>query len=51
MWTLWFEQERDQGYRLTMVDATNLLDVKEKTNSEKEITTEKEKRYRIRPAH
>ena len=39
--TLWFEQERDQGYRLTMVDATNLLDVKEKTNSEKEITTEK----------
>ena len=27
-----------------MVDATNLLDVKEKTNSEKEITTEKEKK-------
>ncbi len=50
--TLWFEQEKDQGYRLTMVDATNLLDVKEKTNSEKEITTEKEqKRYRIRPAY
>ncbi|MBT0908054.1 hypothetical protein KJR05_08725 [Streptococcus parasanguinis] len=42
--TLWFEQEKDQGYRLTMVDATNLLDVKEKTSSEKEITTEKEKK-------
>ena len=42
--TLWFEQERDQGYRLTMVDATNLLDAKEKTSSEKEITTEKEKK-------
>ena len=41
---LWFEEEKDQGYRLTMVDATNLLDVKEKTNSEKEITTEKEKK-------
>ena len=40
--TLWFEQEKDQGYRLTMVDATNLLDAKEKTSSEKEITTEKE---------
>ena len=37
-------RKRDQGYRLTMVDATNLLDVKEKTNSEKEITTEKEKK-------
>ena len=42
--TLWFEQEKDQGYRLTMVDATNLLDAKEKTSSEKEITTEKEKK-------
>ena len=40
--TLWFEQERDQGYRLMMVDATNLLDAKEKTSSEKEITTDKE---------
>ena len=39
---LWFEEEKDQGYRLTMVDATNLLDAKEKTSSEKEITTEKE---------
>ena len=42
--TLWFEQEKDQGYRLTTVDATNLLDAKEKTSSEKEITTEKEKK-------
>ena len=41
---LWFEQEKDQGYRLTTVDATNLLDAKEKTSSEKEITTEKEKK-------
>ena len=40
--TLWFEQEQDKGYRLTMVDVTNLLDAKEKTSSEKEITTEKE---------
>ena len=40
--TLWFEQEKDQGYRLTMVDATNLLDANEKASSEKEITTEKE---------
>ena len=32
--TLWFEQERDQGYRLTMVDATNLLDEKEKKGTE-----------------
>ena len=32
---LWFEEEKDQGYRLTM-------DAKEKTSSEKEITTEKE---------
>ena len=42
--TLWFEQEKDQGYRLTTVDATNLLDAKEKASSEKEITTEKEKK-------
>ena len=42
--TLWFEQEKDQGYRLMMVDATNLLNAKEKTSSEKEITTEKEKK-------
>ena len=42
--SLWFEQEKDQGYRLTMVDATNLLDEKEKTSSEKEITAEKEKK-------
>ena len=41
---LWFEEEKDQGYRLTTVDATNLLDAKEKTSSEKEITTEKEKK-------
>ena len=40
--TLWFEQEKDQGYRLTMVDATNLLDANEKASSEKEITSEKE---------
>ena len=39
---LWFEEEKDQGYRLTMVDATNLLDANEKASSEKEITTEKE---------
>ena len=42
--SLWFEEEKDQGYRLTTVDATNLLDAKEKTSSEKEITTEKEKK-------
>ena len=42
--TLWFEQEKDQGYRLMMVDATNLQNAKEKTSSEKEITTEKEKK-------
>ena len=39
---LWFEEVKDQGYRLTMVDATNLVDAKEKTSSEKEIITEKE---------
>ena len=42
--TLWFEQEKDQGYRLTMVDATNLLEAKEKVTSKKEITTEKGKK-------
>ena len=42
--SLWFEQEKDQGYRLTMVDATNLLEAKEKATSKKEITTEKGKK-------
>ena len=42
--TLWFEQEQDKGYRLTMVDATNLLDPTEKSSSEKEITIEKGKK-------
>jgi hypothetical protein len=42
--TLWFEQEKDQGYRLTMVDATNLLEAKEKATSKKEITIEKGKK-------
>ena len=48
--TLWFEQEKDQGYRLTTVDETNLLDAKEKASSEKEIT-QKRKRYRILPSY
>ena len=48
--TLWFEQEKDQGYRLTTVDATNLLDAKEKTSSEKEITTEKRKKVQNSPS-
>ena len=42
--SLWFEQEKDQGYRLTMVDATNLLEAKEKATSKKEITIEKGKK-------
>lgn len=42
--TLWFEQEQDKGYRLTMVDATNLLDPTEKSSNEKEITIEKGKK-------
>ena len=41
---LWFEEEKDQGYRLTMVDATNLLDAKEKATSKKEIIIEKGKK-------
>ena len=49
--TLWFEQERDQGYRLTMVDATNLLDVKRRQTVRKKSLLKREKRYRIRPAH
>ena len=49
--TLWFEQEKDQGYRLTTVDATNLLDAKEKQAVRKKSLLKKRKRYRIRPAY
>ncbi|MFR4638478.1 MAG: hypothetical protein ACLT8H_03590 [Streptococcus parasanguinis] len=48
--TLWFEQEKDQGYRLTMVDATNLLDTKRRQAVRKKSLLKKRKKVQNSPS-